>query len=108
MASDLSGAMSHGECQDESTMADTLFCQHEAETPQMEPVLVLGPKVIISPLRWELEDRIRLDTFSFLLFGHDSALSGHPGDHRTTEPFGGLLWVKTLRTMSRCMWCVSS
>ncbi|KAI2646907.1 Transposon Tf2-9 polyprotein [Labeo rohita] len=85
-----------------NTKADALSRQHQKDTTSSEPAPVLPPHIILAPLRWGLEERVRQghsqepppsDTPTGRLFvpsglrqevfqwGHDSTLAG-PADHQ--------------------------
>ncbi|KAI2644254.1 Transposon Tf2-9 polyprotein [Labeo rohita] len=101
-----------------NTKADALSRQHQRDTITSEPAPVLPPQIIMAPLRWGLEERVRQahsqhppppDTPAGLLFvpntlrqevlqwGHDSTLAGHQGVQRTINFIGRAFWWRTLR-----------
>ncbi|KAL0186621.1 hypothetical protein M9458_018291, partial [Cirrhinus mrigala] len=101
-----------------NTKADALSRQHQRDTITSEPAPVLPPQIIMAPLRWGLEERVRQahgqhppppDTPAGRLFvpnifrqevlqwGHDSTLAGHQGVQRTINFIGRAFWWRTLR-----------
>ncbi|KAI2655949.1 Transposon Tf2-6 polyprotein [Labeo rohita] len=92
-----------------NTKADALSRQHQRDTVTSEPAPVLPPQIILAPIRWGLEERVRqshsqepppTDTPAGRLFipndlrqevlqwGHDSTLAGHQGVQRTASFIG--------------------
>ncbi|KAI2661127.1 Transposon Tf2-6 polyprotein [Labeo rohita] len=101
-----------------NSKADALSRQHQHDTITSEPVPVLPPQIIMAPIRWGLEERVRQahgqeppppDTPAGRLFvpnilrqevlqwGHDSTLAGHQGVQRTINFIGRAFWWRTLR-----------
>ncbi|KAI2648330.1 Transposon Tf2-9 polyprotein [Labeo rohita] len=101
-----------------NSKADTLSRQHQRDTITSEPAPVLPPQIIMAPIRWGLEERVRQahgqeppppDTPAGCLFvpnilrqevlqwGHDSTLAGHQGVQRTINFIGRAFWWRTLR-----------
>ncbi|KAL0147882.1 hypothetical protein M9458_056803 [Cirrhinus mrigala] len=101
-----------------NTKADALSRQHQRDTITSEPAPVLPSHIILAPIRWGLEERVRQghsqepppsDTPTGRLFvpsalrqevlqwGHDSTLAGHPGVQRTTNFITRAFWWRTLR-----------
>ncbi|KAI2649877.1 Transposon Tf2-6 polyprotein [Labeo rohita] len=101
-----------------TTKADALSRQHQRDTVTSEPAPVLPPQIILAPIRWGLEERMRQshsqeppppDTPAGRLFvpndlrqevlqwGHDSTLAGHQGVQRTASFIGRAFWWRTLR-----------
>ncbi|KAI2644474.1 Transposon Tf2-6 polyprotein [Labeo rohita] len=101
-----------------NTKADALSRQHQKDTTSSEPAPVLPPHIILAPLRWGLEERVRQghgqepppsDTPTGRLFvpsalrqevlqwGHDSTLAGHPGVQRTISFISRAFWWRTLQ-----------
>ncbi|KAL0194835.1 hypothetical protein M9458_008407, partial [Cirrhinus mrigala] len=101
-----------------NTKAEALSCQHQKDTITSEPVPVLPSHIILAPIRWGLEERVRQghsqepppsDTPTGRLFvpsalrqevlqwGHDSTLAGHPGVQRTANFIARAFCWRTLR-----------
>ncbi|KAL0188416.1 hypothetical protein M9458_015515, partial [Cirrhinus mrigala] len=101
-----------------NTKADALSRQHQRDAITSEPAPVLPSHIILAPIRWGLEERVRQghsqepppsDTPTGRLFvpsalrqevlqwGHDSTLAGHPGVQRTTNFISRVFWWRTLR-----------
>ncbi|KAI2654685.1 Transposon Tf2-9 polyprotein [Labeo rohita] len=101
-----------------NTKADALSRQHQKDTTSSEPAPVLPPHIILTPLWWGLEERVRQghslepppsDTPTGRLFvpsalrqevlqwGHDSMLAGHPGVQRTISFISRAFWWRPLR-----------
>ncbi|KAI2644270.1 Transposon Tf2-9 polyprotein [Labeo rohita] len=101
-----------------NSKADALSRQHQRDTITSEPAPVLPPQIIMAPIRWGLEERVRQaygqetppsDTPAGRLFvpntlrqevlqwGHDSTLAGHQGVQRTINFIGRAFWWRTLR-----------
>ncbi|KAL0201043.1 hypothetical protein M9458_004230, partial [Cirrhinus mrigala] len=98
--------------------ADAISRQHQRDTITSEPAPVLPADIILAPLQWGLEERVRQshsqtrpppETPAGRLFvpdhlrkevlqwGHDSTLAGHQGVQRTTSFIGRAFWWRTLR-----------
>ncbi|KAL0181794.1 hypothetical protein M9458_024200, partial [Cirrhinus mrigala] len=98
--------------------ADAISRQHQRDTTSSEPAPVLPPHIILAPLQWGLEERVRQshsleppppETPAGRLFvpdhlrkevlqwGHDSALAGHQGVQRTISFIDRAFWWRTLR-----------
>ncbi|KAI2664152.1 Transposon Tf2-6 polyprotein [Labeo rohita] len=98
--------------------ADAISRQHQRDTTSSEPAPVLPPHIILAPLQWGLEERVRQshsleppppETPTGRLFvpdhlrkevlqwGHDSTLAGHQGVQRTISFIGRAFWWRTLR-----------
>ncbi|KAI2647575.1 Transposon Tf2-9 polyprotein [Labeo rohita] len=105
-----------------NTKADALSRQHQRDTITSKPAPVLPPQIIMAPLRWGLEERVRQvhgqhppppDTPAGCLFvpnilrqevlqwGHDSTLAGHQGVQRTINFIGRAFWWKLQRALYR-------
>ncbi|KAL0157924.1 hypothetical protein M9458_046000, partial [Cirrhinus mrigala] len=101
-----------------NTKADAISRQHQRDTTSSDPAPVLPPHIILAPLQWGLEERVRQshsqvppppETPAGRLFvpdhlrrevlqwGHDSTLAGHQGVQRTISFIGRAFWWKTLR-----------
>ncbi|KAI2667790.1 Transposon Tf2-6 polyprotein [Labeo rohita] len=101
-----------------NSKADALSRQHQRDTINSEPAPVLPPQIIMAPIQWGLEERVRQahgqepppsDTPAGRLFvpntlrqevlqwGHDSTLAGHQGVQRTINFIGRAFWWRTLR-----------
>ncbi|KAL0149444.1 hypothetical protein M9458_055232 [Cirrhinus mrigala] len=101
-----------------NSKADAISRQHQRDSTTSEAAPVLPPHVILAPLRWGLEERVRQshsqnpppsDTPTGRLFvpdtlrqevlqwGHDSTLAGHPGVQRTITFIARAFWWRTLR-----------
>ncbi|KAI2653262.1 Transposon Tf2-6 polyprotein [Labeo rohita] len=101
-----------------NSKADAISRQHQRDSTTSETAPVLPPHVILAPLRWGLEERVRQshsqnppppDTPTGRLFvpdtlrqevlqwGHDSTLAGHPGVQRTITFIARAFWWRTLR-----------
>ncbi|KAL0154206.1 hypothetical protein M9458_050460, partial [Cirrhinus mrigala] len=101
-----------------NTKADALSRQHQKDTATSDPAPVLPPQIILAPIRWGLEERVRQshsqeppppETPAGRLFvpnnlrqevlqwGHDSTLAGHQGVQRTTSFISRAFWWRTLR-----------
>ncbi|KAI2645473.1 Transposon Tf2-11 polyprotein [Labeo rohita] len=101
-----------------NSKADAISRQHQRDSTTTEAAPVLPPHVILAPLRWGLEERVRQshsqnppppDTPTGRLFvpdtlrqevlqwGHDSTLAGHPGVQRTITFIARAFWWRTLR-----------
>ncbi|KAL0156998.1 hypothetical protein M9458_048244, partial [Cirrhinus mrigala] len=101
-----------------NSKADAISRQHQRDSTTSEAAPVLPSNVILAPLRWGLEERVRqshsqnpppLDTPTGRLFvpdtlrqevlqwGHDSTLAGHPGVQRTITLIARAFWWRTLR-----------
>ncbi|KAI2661181.1 Transposon Tf2-6 polyprotein [Labeo rohita] len=98
--------------------ADAISQQHQRDTTSSEPAPVLPPHIILAPLQWGLEERVRQshsleppppETRTGRLFvpdhlrkevlqwGHNSTLAGHQGVQRTISFIGRAFWWRTLR-----------
>ncbi|KAL0153240.1 hypothetical protein M9458_051463, partial [Cirrhinus mrigala] len=98
--------------------ADAISRQHQRDTTSSEPAPVLPPHIILAPLQWGLEERVRQshsleppppETPAGRLFvpdhlrkevlqwGHDSTLAGHKGVQRTISFIDRAFWWRTLR-----------
>ncbi|KAL0155372.1 hypothetical protein M9458_049635, partial [Cirrhinus mrigala] len=98
--------------------ADAISRQHQRDTTSSEPAPVLPPHIILVPLQWGLEERVRQshsleppppETPAGRLFvpdhlrkevlqwGHDSTLAGHQGVQRTISFIDRAFWWRTLR-----------
>ncbi|KAI2653487.1 Transposon Tf2-9 polyprotein [Labeo rohita] len=101
-----------------NTKADAISRQHQRDTISSEPAPVLPPHIILGPLQWGLEERVRQshgleppppETPTGRLFvpdhlrkevlqwGHDSTLAGHQGVQRTISFIDRAFWWRTLR-----------
>ncbi|KAL0157922.1 hypothetical protein M9458_045998, partial [Cirrhinus mrigala] len=101
-----------------NSKADAISRQHQRDSTTSEAASVLPSHVILAPLRWGLEERVRQshsqnppppDTPTGRLFvpdtlrqevlqwGHDSTLAGHPGVQRTINFITRAFWWRTLR-----------
>ncbi|KAL0192526.1 hypothetical protein M9458_010822, partial [Cirrhinus mrigala] len=101
-----------------NTKADALSRQHQKDTITSDPAPVLPSQIILAPIRWGLEERIRQshsqepppsETPAGRLFvpnhlrqevlqwGHDSTLAGHQGVQRTSSFISRAFWWRTLR-----------
>ncbi|KAI2660885.1 Transposon Tf2-9 polyprotein [Labeo rohita] len=101
-----------------NTKADAISRQHQRDVTTSEAAPVLPSHIILAPLRWGLEERVRQshsqdppppETPTGCLFvpntlrqevlqwGHDSTLAGHPGVQRTISFITRAFWWKTLR-----------
>ncbi|KAL0171669.1 hypothetical protein M9458_031980, partial [Cirrhinus mrigala] len=101
-----------------NTKADALSRQHQKDTSTSDPAPVLPPQIILAPIRWGLEERVRQshgqdppppETPAGRLFvpnqlrqevlqwGHDSTLAGHQGVQRTINFLSRAFWWRTLR-----------
>ncbi|KAI2657573.1 Transposon Tf2-9 polyprotein [Labeo rohita] len=101
-----------------NSKADAISRQHQRDSTTSEAAPVLPSHVILAPLRWGLEERVRQshsqnpppsDTPTGRLFvpdtlrqevlqwGHDSTLAGHPGVQRTITFITRAFWWRTLR-----------
>ncbi|KAL0190875.1 hypothetical protein M9458_013573, partial [Cirrhinus mrigala] len=101
-----------------NSKADAISRQHQRDSTTSEAAPVLPSHVILAPLRWGLEERVRQshsqnppppDTPTGRLFvpdtlrqevlqwGHDSTLAGHPGVQRTINFITRAFWWRTLR-----------
>ncbi|KAI2661861.1 Transposon Tf2-6 polyprotein [Labeo rohita] len=101
-----------------NTKADAISRQHQRDTTTSEAAPVLPSRIILAPLRWGLEERVRQshsqdppppETPTGRLFvpntlrqevlqwGHNSTLAGHPGVQRTISFITRAFWWKTLR-----------
>ncbi|KAL0204031.1 hypothetical protein M9458_002049, partial [Cirrhinus mrigala] len=101
-----------------NTKADAISRQHQRDTISSEPAPVLPPHIILAPLQWGLEERVRQshgleppppETPAGQLFvpdhlrgevlqwGHDSTLAGHQGVQRTISFIDRAFWWRTLR-----------
>ncbi|KAL0199697.1 hypothetical protein M9458_002884, partial [Cirrhinus mrigala] len=101
-----------------NTKADAISRQHQRDTISSEPAPVLPPHIILAPLQWGLEERVRQshgleppppETPAGRLFvpdhlrgevlqwGHDSTLAGHQGVQRTISFIDRAFWWRTLR-----------
>ncbi|KAL0149844.1 hypothetical protein M9458_054892 [Cirrhinus mrigala] len=100
-----------------NSKADAISRQHQRDSTTTGRA-TLPPHVILAPLRWGLEERVRQshsqnppppDTPTGRLFvpdtlrqevlqwGHDSTLAGHPGVQRTITFIARAFWWRTLR-----------
>ncbi|KAI2664269.1 Transposon Tf2-9 polyprotein [Labeo rohita] len=100
-----------------NSKADAISRQHQRDSTTSEAAPVLPPHVILAPLQWGLEERVRQshsqnppppDTPTGRLFvpdtlhqevlqwGHDSTLAGHPGGQRTITFIARAFWWRTL------------
>ncbi|KAL0154770.1 hypothetical protein M9458_049033, partial [Cirrhinus mrigala] len=101
-----------------NSKADAISRQHQRDSTTSEAAPVLPSNVILAPLRWGLEERVRQshsqnpppsDTPTGRLFvpdtlrqevlqwGHDSTLAGHPEVQRTITLIARAFWWRTLR-----------
>ncbi|KAI2646712.1 Transposon Tf2-6 polyprotein [Labeo rohita] len=101
-----------------NTKADALSRQHQKDSVTSKPAPVLPPQIILAPIRWGLEERVRQshsqeppppETPAGRLFvpdnlrqevlqwGHDSTLAGHQGVQRTASFIGRAFWWRTLQ-----------
>ncbi|KAI2646678.1 Transposon Tf2-8 polyprotein [Labeo rohita] len=101
-----------------NSKADAISRQHQRDSTTTEAAPVLPHHVILAPLRWGLEERVRQshsqnppppetptgrlfvpDTLrqEVLQWGHDSTLAGHPGVQRTITFIARAFWWRTLR-----------
>ncbi|KAI2655821.1 Transposon Tf2-6 polyprotein [Labeo rohita] len=101
-----------------NTKADALSRQHQKDTTTSDPAPVLPSQIILAPIRWGLEERVRQshsqeppppETPAGRLFvpnhlrqevlqwGHDSTLGGHQGVQRTINFISRAFWWRTLR-----------
>ncbi|KAI2642467.1 Transposon Tf2-6 polyprotein [Labeo rohita] len=101
-----------------NTKADAISRQHQRDTISSEPAPVLPPHIILGPLQWGLEERVRQshgleppppETPTGRLFvpdhlrkevlqwGHDSTLAGHQGVQKTISFIDRAFWWRTLR-----------
>ncbi|KAL0173559.1 hypothetical protein M9458_029527, partial [Cirrhinus mrigala] len=101
-----------------NTKADALSRQHQKDTVTSDPAPVLPSQIILAPIRWGLEERVRQshsqeppppETPAGRLFvpnhlrqevlqwGHDSTLAGHQGVQRTLHFISRAFWWRTLR-----------
>ncbi|KAI2661117.1 Transposon Tf2-9 polyprotein [Labeo rohita] len=101
-----------------NTKADAISRQHQRDTISSEPAPVLPSHIILAPLQWGLEERVRQshgleppppETPAGRLFvpdhlrrevfqwGHDSTFAGHQGVQRTISFIDRAFWWRTLR-----------
>ncbi|KAI2665208.1 Transposon Tf2-9 polyprotein [Labeo rohita] len=87
--------------------ADALSRQHQKDTVTSDPAPVLPSQIILAPIRWGLEERVRQshsqeppppETPAGRLFrSQPSAPGGAPGVQRTTHFISRAFWWRTLR-----------
>ncbi|KAI4899208.1 hypothetical protein NFI96_032636 [Prochilodus magdalenae] len=115
-----------------NTKADALSRMFEGDSDESETSKpILEPKVLLSPIRWEIDDEIRrsYETESvpetcpsdqmfvpascrdrLIAWAHTSPTSGHPGETRTNQLLSGKYWWEGMdadihRLISSCAVC---